>query len=134
MTKCQDFEPFWNYVLMLFCNHVLTSSITFFLFLRKTTGSIFLTFLDVFVDVYLSRGKDEPGSTYGDVSGFPNANVNGYVGNVSSLVNQPLPKEESVSFSAASDPSRVLDPRLEVSKRSMGSISALKELVRFLIN
>ncbi|KAJ1417623.1 HAD-like superfamily [Sesbania bispinosa] len=79
-------------------------------------------------DIYLSRTKDEPGSTYGDVSGFPNANDNGYIGNVSSLGNQPLPKEESVSFSTASDPSRVLDPRLEASKRSMGSISALKEL------
>nr|XP_027191342.1 RNA polymerase II C-terminal domain phosphatase-like 1 isoform X2 [Cicer arietinum] len=79
-------------------------------------------------DIYLSRAKDESGSAFGDVSGFPNANDNGYVGNVSSLGNQPLPKEESVSFSAASDPSRVLDPRLDVSKRSMGSVSALKEL------
>lgn len=87
-----------------------------------------------FVDIYLSRAKDESGSAFGDVSGFPNANDNGYVGNVSSLGNQPLPKEESVSFSAASDPSRVLDPRLDVSKRSMGSVSALKELVRFIIN
>ncbi|KAK7362873.1 hypothetical protein VNO77_04998 [Canavalia gladiata] len=79
-------------------------------------------------DIYLSCAKDESGSTYGDVSGFPNANDNGYVGNINSLGNQPLPKEESVSFSTASDQSRVLDPRLEVSKRSMGSISALKEL------
>ncbi|XP_061349419.1 RNA polymerase II C-terminal domain phosphatase-like 1 isoform X1 [Gastrolobium bilobum] len=79
-------------------------------------------------DIYLCRAKDESGSTYGDVSGFPNANDNGYVGNVNSLGNQPFPKEESVSFSTASDPSRVLDPRLEVSKRSMGSVSALKEL------
>ena len=77
-------------------------------------------------DIYLSRAKDEPGSAY-DVSGFPNANDNGYVGNVSSLSNHPLAKEESISFSAASDPSRVLDPRLEVSKRSMSSVSALKE-------
>ncbi|KAK2436791.1 RNA polymerase II C-terminal domain phosphatase [Trifolium repens] len=79
-------------------------------------------------DIYLSRAKDEAGSAYGDVSGFPNANDNGYVGNVSSHGNLPLPKEESVSFSAASDPSRVLDPRLEVSKRPFGSVSALKEL------
>nr|KYP61031.1 hypothetical protein KK1_023455 [Cajanus cajan] len=79
-------------------------------------------------DIYLSSAKDEPGSTYGDVSGFPNANDNGYMGMTSSLGNQSLPKEDSASFSTASDPSRVLDPRLEVSKRSMGSISALKEL------
>ncbi|KAK7361921.1 hypothetical protein VNO77_04013 [Canavalia gladiata] len=79
-------------------------------------------------DIFLSCAKDESGSTYGDVNGFPNANDNGYVGNINSLRNQPLPKEGSVSFSTASDQSRVLDPRLEVSKRSMGSISALKEL------
>ncbi|XP_058730856.1 RNA polymerase II C-terminal domain phosphatase-like 1 [Vicia villosa] len=79
-------------------------------------------------DIYLSRAKDESGSAYGDASGFPNASENGYVGNVSSLGNHPMPKEESVSFSAASDPSRVLDPRLDVSKRLMGSVSALKEL------
>ncbi|KAH1217324.1 RNA polymerase II C-terminal domain phosphatase-like 1 [Glycine max] len=70
---------------------------------------------------------DEPGSTYGDVSGFPNVNDNGYMGIASSLGNQPLSKEDSASFSSAS-PSRALDPRLDVSKRSMGSISALKEL------
>ncbi|XP_068469989.1 RNA polymerase II C-terminal domain phosphatase-like 1 isoform X2 [Phaseolus vulgaris] len=79
-------------------------------------------------DIYLSSAKDEPGSTYGDVGGFPNANDNGYMVIASSLSNQPLPKEDSASFSTASDPSRVLDPRLEVSKRPMGSISALKEL------
>jgi len=100
----------------------------------KKSCKYILTFLVVFLDIYLSRAKDEPGSAYGDVSGFPNANDNGYVGNVSSLGNHPLPKEEPVSFSAASDLPRVLDPRLEVSKRSTGSVSALKELVRFIIN
>lgn len=89
-----------------------------------------MTFLDVFEDIYLSSAKDEPGSTYGDVSGFPNVNDSGYMGIASSLGNQPLSKEDSASFSSAS-PSRALDPRLDVSKRSMGSISALKELVRF---
>ncbi|KAH1217322.1 RNA polymerase II C-terminal domain phosphatase-like 1 [Glycine max] len=79
------------------------------------------------IDIYLSSAKDEPGSTYGDVSGFPNVNDNGYMGIASSLGNQPLSKEDSASFSSAS-PSRALDPRLDVSKRSMGSISALKEL------
>ncbi|KAL2344014.1 hypothetical protein Fmac_005299 [Flemingia macrophylla] len=79
-------------------------------------------------DIYLSSAKDEPGSTYGDMGGFPNANDNGYMGMTSSLGNQPLPKEDSAPFTTAFDPSRVLDPRLEVSKRSMGSISALKEL------
>lgn len=35
-----------------------------------------------------------------------------------------------MSFSTASESSRLLDPRLEGSKKSMSSISALKELVR----
>ncbi|CBI35689.3 unnamed protein product, partial [Vitis vinifera] len=41
---------------------------------------------------------------------------------------QSFPKEGSMSFSTASESSRLLDPRLESSKKSMGSISALKEL------
>lgn len=82
----------------------------------------------------MSRAKDDPGSTYGEVSGFHGSHENGFVGSVNSLGNDLLPKEESVPFSTLSEPSRNLDPRLEVSKRSMGSISALKELVSFLIN
>lgn len=58
-----------------------------------------------------------------------NANGNGFLGSVNSFGDQPLSKEEPVSFSAASEPSRPLDPRLEGSKKSMGSVSALKELV-----
>lgn len=78
----------------------------------------------------MSRVKADSGSMPGDISRFPNANDNGFVGNLSSFGNQPLPKEESVSFSTAAEPSRLLDPRLEGSKKSMGSVSALKELVR----
>lgn len=77
-------------------------------------------------DIYMSRVKADSGSMPGDLSRFPNANDNGFVGNLSSFGNQPLPKEESVS----AEPSRLLDPRLEGSKKSMGSVSALKELVR----
>ncbi|GMY37319.1 RNA polymerase II C-terminal domain phosphatase-like 1 [Fagus crenata] len=79
-------------------------------------------------NIYMSRVKPDSGSMPGDVSRFPNANDNGFVGNMNSFGNQPLPKEESVSFSTASEPSRLLDPRLEGSKKSMGSVSALKEL------
>ncbi|KAK7327914.1 hypothetical protein VNO77_22007 [Canavalia gladiata] len=79
-------------------------------------------------DIYMSRAKADSGSTYGDASGFHDSNINGFVRSVHSLGNQLLPKEESVSFSTASESSRVIDPRLEVSKRSMGSISALNEL------
>ncbi|KAH1146007.1 hypothetical protein AAZX31_15G069700 [Glycine max] len=51
-------------------------------------------------DIYMSHAKDDSGSTYGDVSGFHGSNNNGFVSS---------------------------DPRLEVSKRSTDSISALKE-------
>jgi RNA polymerase II C-terminal domain phosphatase-like 1/2 len=81
-------------------------------------------------DTYLSRVKPDSGPVHGDVSMFLNANDNGFVGNLNSFGNQPLSKEESVSFAIASEPSRLLDPRLEGSKKSMGSVSALKELVR----
>jgi len=80
----------------------------------------------------MSHAKDDSGSTYGDVSGFHGSNNNGFVSSGNSLGNQLLPKE-SVSFSTSSDSSRVSDPRLEVSKRSTDSISALKEFVSLLI-
>ncbi|KAE7995638.1 hypothetical protein FH972_000412 [Carpinus fangiana] len=79
-------------------------------------------------NTYLSRVKTDSGPVHGDVSMFLNANDNGFVGNLNSFGNQPLSKEESVSFAIASEPSRLLDPRLEGSKKSMGSVSALKEL------
>ncbi|KAK7246535.1 hypothetical protein RIF29_41404 [Crotalaria pallida] len=79
-------------------------------------------------DIYMSRTIADSGSTYGDMTGFPGAKDNGFVSSANSLGNQLLPNEELVSFSTASEPSRALDPRFEVSKRSMGSISALKEL------
>ncbi|KAJ7946959.1 RNA polymerase II C-terminal domain phosphatase-like 1 [Quillaja saponaria] len=79
-------------------------------------------------NLYMSRANADSGATYGDVSRFANANDNGIVGHVNSFCNQLLPKEESLSFSTASEPSRLLDPRLEGSKKSMSSISSLKEL------
>eukprot|EP00256_Glycine_max_P066370 XP_025980965.1 RNA polymerase II C-terminal domain phosphatase-like 1 isoform X2 [Glycine max] len=79
-------------------------------------------------DIYMSHAKDDSGSTYGDVSGFHGSNNDGFVSSGNSLGNQLLPKEESGSFSTASESSRVSDSRLEVSKRSTDSISALKEL------
>ena len=90
-------------------------------------------FFNDFVDIYMSHAKDDSGSTYGDVSGFHGSNNDGFVSSGNSLGNQLLPKEESGSFSTASESSRVSDSRLEVSKRSTDSISALKELVSFLI-
>ncbi|KAK3018861.1 hypothetical protein RJ639_004426, partial [Escallonia herrerae] len=79
-------------------------------------------------DKYLSRLKPDSGSAHGDGSRFPSLNDNGFAGDVNSFGHQPLPREESFTFPSASEPSRVLDPRLEGSKKSMGSVSALKEL------
>lgn len=53
------------------------------------------------------------------------------MGDTNSFGYQSFHKEGSMSFSTASESSRLLDPRLENSKKSMGSISALKEFVRF---
>ncbi|XP_044461081.1 RNA polymerase II C-terminal domain phosphatase-like 1 [Mangifera indica] len=66
-------------------------------------------------NVYMSRLKPDSGSAIGDVSRFSNTNDNGFSGNFN-------------SFSTASEPSTLLDPRPEVSKIPMGSVSALKEL------
>ncbi|XP_039001538.1 RNA polymerase II C-terminal domain phosphatase-like 1 [Hibiscus syriacus] len=70
-------------------------------------------------NTYLSRIKPDTGSAKGD---------NGFLGNVNLYGNQPLSKEESMSFSTAPEPSRLLDLRLEGSRKSMGSVTALKEL------
>ncbi|KAG4196931.1 hypothetical protein ERO13_A06G210101v2 [Gossypium hirsutum] len=55
-------------------------------------------------------------------------NDTAFLGNMNSHGNQPSSKEEFMSFSIASESPRLVDPRLEGSKRSMGSIAALKEL------
>lgn len=79
-------------------------------------------------DKYLLRLKPDPSFVHGDGSRFPNANDNGSINDVNSFGYQPLPKEESLSFPTVSEPSRVLESRLESSKKLMGSVSALKEL------
>uniref|UniRef100_A0A2P2LPT7 DRBM domain-containing protein n=1 Tax=Rhizophora mucronata TaxID=61149 RepID=A0A2P2LPT7_RHIMU len=78
-------------------------------------------------DIYLSRVKPDSGPVPGDAGKYSSANDNIFLGNVNSFGNQPLPKDEPISFSAMSEPSRPLDPRLEASKKSMGSVTALKE-------
>lgn len=84
----------------------------------------------VFADKYMSRLKSDSGSVHGEGSWFSSANDNGFISAVGSFGYQRLPKEQSPSLSNASDSSRVLDPRLEGSKKSIGSVSALEELVR----
>ncbi|XP_061984320.1 RNA polymerase II C-terminal domain phosphatase-like 1 [Populus nigra] len=77
--------------------------------------------------IYMLRAKPDSGPMHGDSSRYPSANDNGFLGNMNLFGNQPLPKDELVAYSAASEPSRLLDPRLEGSKKSSGSVTALKE-------
>lgn len=79
-------------------------------------------------DKYLSRLKPDSSSTLGDGFRFPNASDNGFVDNMSPFGYQSYPKEDRVSHSFASEPPRVLDPRLEFFKKSVGSVGALREL------
>lgn len=80
--------------------------------------------------MYLSRVKPDSGSLVVDMTKFPDANDNGFVSNVNSFGSHSFPKEESVSYSTVSEPSRLFGARLEGSKKSMSSVSALKEYVR----
>ncbi|XP_039008785.1 RNA polymerase II C-terminal domain phosphatase-like 1, partial [Hibiscus syriacus] len=78
-------------------------------------------------NTYLSRIKPDNGSAQGDLR-LANTKDNGFPGNLNLYGNLPLSKEESMSFSTALEPSRLLDPRLESSRKSLGSVTALKEL------
>ncbi|KAJ6925814.1 RNA polymerase II C-terminal domain phosphatase-like 1 [Populus alba x Populus x berolinensis] len=77
--------------------------------------------------MYMSRVKPESGPMLGDSSRYPSANDNGFLGDMNSFGNQPLLKDENITYSATSEPSRLLDQRLVGSKKSMGSVTALKE-------
>ena len=90
-----------------------------------------LTGRDSFADKYISSLKPDSSSVPGEWRRFPNTSNNGVANDFSSWGYQQLPKEEPGSFSTASMPPRVLDSRLEASKRPVGPIAALKELVRF---
>ncbi|CAN4084027.1 unnamed protein product [Withania somnifera] len=79
-------------------------------------------------DKYLSRLKPDSSSTLDDGFRFPNASDNGFVDNMDPFGYQSYPKEDRVSHSFASELPRVLDPRLEVFKKSVGSVGALREL------
>lgn len=79
-------------------------------------------------NIYISRMKPDAGSAHGDASSFTSMNDNGFLGNANSFGNPLFPREESAIFSTTSEQSRLVDPRLETSRRSTGSVSALKEL------
>lgn len=77
----------------------------------------------------MSHVKPDSGSLLSDGTKFPDMSENDFLSHVNSFGSRASPKEESQLFSAASEPSRLLDPRLDISKKSMSSVSALKEYV-----
>ncbi|KAI5657039.1 hypothetical protein M9H77_25832 [Catharanthus roseus] len=77
---------------------------------------------------YLSSLKPDSCSVPGEWSRPPNPINSGFVSDVNLLGYQSLPREEAVSFSSVSEPTRALDPRMEASKKPVGPIAALKEL------
>ncbi|GAA0160763.1 protein phosphatase [Lithospermum erythrorhizon] len=79
-------------------------------------------------DKFLSRPKPDSAVWSGHLNRFPITNNNGFLNDANSLGYQMPLKEDVPSFPNQSEPSRVLDPRLEASKRSMGPIAALKEI------
>lgn len=78
----------------------------------------------------MTRAKSDSASRQGDGNRLSPASENGYFGSVYSFGNQPLPKEDPVPYATTVEASRFQDPRFEGPKNSMGSVSALKELVR----
>lgn len=82
-----------------------------------------------FADIYISRVKQDSGSLLADTSKLPDVNDNGIVNSYNSFGGQS--KDESLSVSTSSEPSRFMGSQLEGSKRSMSSVSALEEYVGF---
>ncbi|KAL3627703.1 hypothetical protein CASFOL_029066 [Castilleja foliolosa] len=78
-------------------------------------------------DKYISQLRPDSSYEPGDGGGrFTNQRDNGFVSDANSFGYQSLPKDEG-AYSTA--PPRILDPRVEASKRQMtGPIAALKEL------
>ncbi|KAL0353132.1 UNVERIFIED_CONTAM: RNA polymerase II C-terminal domain phosphatase-like 1 [Sesamum angustifolium] len=89
---------------------------------QAAEGSLFCL-----ADKYLSQLRPDSSHVTGDGSRFANQKDNGVLSDASSFGHQSMLKEEVVPFSAAQTP-RILDPRIEASKKPMGSIAALKEL------
>ncbi|KAH6829050.1 C-terminal domain phosphatase-like 1 [Perilla frutescens var. hirtella] len=79
-------------------------------------------------DKYLSQRRPDS-YVPGDGSRFiAHQKENGFVNDPNTLVYQSLPKEEGAPFSTVAAPPRILDPRIDTSKKPIGSIAALKEL------
>ncbi|KAL0300745.1 UNVERIFIED_CONTAM: RNA polymerase II C-terminal domain phosphatase-like 1 [Sesamum radiatum] len=79
--------------------------------------------LKIFVDKYLSQLRPDSSNMPEDGSRVGKLKDNGFIGDVNSVGYQSVPRAQT-----AMAPSRIMDPSAEASKRSMSSISALKEL------
>lgn len=76
-------------------------------------------------DKYLSQRRPDSYVAGGGSRFNANQKENGFVSDPNASGYQSLPREEGAPFSTA----RNLDPRIEPSKKPIGSIAALKEFV-----
>ncbi|KAK9131738.1 hypothetical protein Scep_011266 [Stephania cephalantha] len=83
--------------------------------------------LRILADKYLATVSAEDSSGPGDYNKFSQLNDNGS-SDLSSFEGQTHMREEPVPVLSTSDSSRFVDSRLEGSKKSIGSVSSLKEL------
>lgn len=84
-------------------------------------------------DKYLSHRRPDnyvPGNGSRIVA---NQKENGFISDPNTFGYQSLPKEEGAPFSTVAASPRIRDPRIEPSKKPIGSIAALKELVSIIL-
>ncbi|KAK4745458.1 hypothetical protein SAY87_011770 [Trapa incisa] len=79
-------------------------------------------------DIYMGQARSDCASKQGDANRRSPTSENGYFGNTNSFANHQLPREESVSYFPAMESSRIVNPRMDGSKSSIGCVSALREL------
>ncbi|KAL8460368.1 hypothetical protein ACS0TY_031267 [Phlomoides rotata] len=77
---------------------------------------------------YLSQHRPDSSHEPGEGSRFANQKENGFATDANSFGHQSLSKEEGLPFPTSAALTRIPDPRIEVSKKPTGSITALKEL------
>ncbi|GAB2301168.1 hypothetical protein Dimus_035201 [Dionaea muscipula] len=79
-------------------------------------------------DKYLSHTKDDSGLGQGESNQLMNAHENDFLSDSNSYKNQTSVCKESTALSATEDPPRPKDFSLDDSKKSVNSVSSLKEL------
>lgn len=95
------------------------------------SSSVALQFDYVFADIYMAQVKSDRAGRQGDLNRTSPTDENGFFGNSSAFANHQLPREESMSYSPAMESSRIVNAKMDGSKSSTGSVSALTELVRW---